>query len=70
MVTADVWAAAGMPKPTVRAFNESDSDFLFVGCIEKRLARTLLASALIKTPINEPSPRDTPRLASRRAAPF
>src|ERR1700723_2772945 len=67
MVTAEVWTAAGMPAPTVGEFNESDGDFLCVGCIEKRLGRTLQASDFINAPINEPSPWNTPRLASRKA---
>jgi hypothetical protein len=67
MVTAVVWSAAGMPAPTVRGYNESDGDFLCVGCLEMRLGRTLLASDFIKASINEPSPWDTLRLASRKA---
>jgi hypothetical protein len=67
MVTAEVWSAAGMPAPTIRGFGESDGDFLCVGCLETRLGRALVPGDFIKAPINEPSPRDTPRLASRKA---
>jgi hypothetical protein len=65
--TADVWSAAGMPAPTVKGFDVSDGDFLCVSCIEKRLGRVLAPADFIKAPINEPSPWDTPRLASRKA---
>jgi len=67
MVTAEVWSAAGMPAPTVRGYNESDGDFLCVGCLEARLGRTLVSGDFSKVPLNEPSPWDTPRLASRKA---
>jgi hypothetical protein len=46
-----------------REFNASGGDFLCVGCLERRLGRTLLASDFTKASINEPSPWDTPRLA-------
>jgi hypothetical protein len=67
MVTAEVWAAAGMPAPTIRKFNESDGDFLCIGCLEKRLGRMLKSADFSRFPINDPSPWDTPRLASRKA---
>jgi hypothetical protein len=67
MVTAEVWAAAGMPARVARAFNESDGDFLCVGCIERRLGRSLVPADFIDALINEPDPWDTPRLAARKA---
>jgi hypothetical protein len=67
MVTAEVWSAAEMPVPTIRGYNESDVDFLCVGCLESRLGRTLVPGDFTKVPVNEPSPWDTPRLASRKA---
>jgi hypothetical protein len=67
MVTAAVWKAAGMPAPTVKGYNETDGDFLCIGCIEKRLGRALTAADFANAPINAPSPSDTPRLAARKA---
>jgi hypothetical protein len=67
MVTGDVWKAAGMRAPTVKRYNETDGDFLCIGCIEKRLGRTLTAADFTNASINEPSPWDTPRLAERKA---
>lgn len=67
MVTAEVWAAAGMPPPKIRMQYESDGDFLCIGCLEKRLGRILTPADFSNVPINEPSPWDTPRLAARKA---
>lgn len=66
MVTAEVWRAAGMPAPTVRGYDESDGDFLCVGCLEGRLGRVLVPADFTRAPINGPSPWDTPRLAARK----
>lgn len=67
MVTAEVWCAAGMPAPTVlRGYDESDGDFLCVGCLEGRLGRVLVPADFTSAPINDPSPWDTPRLAARK----
>jgi hypothetical protein len=70
MVTAEMWSAAGMPVPTIREYNESDGDFLCVGCLEARLGRMLEPGDFTTAPINRPSPWDTPRLASRKAGGF
>jgi hypothetical protein len=67
MVTEAVWAAAGMRPATIKRYNETDGDFLCVGCFEKRLGRTLVPTDFADFPINEPSPWDTPRLGSRKA---
>ena len=67
MVTAEVWAAAGMPAPTVRCYGESDGDFLCIGCLEGRLGRTLTRRDFTAAPINDPSPWHTPRLRDRLA---
>jgi hypothetical protein len=67
MVTKAVWAAAGMPPATIKCYNETDGDFLCIGCIEKRLGRPLTAADFADVPLNEPSPWDTPRLAARKA---
>jgi hypothetical protein len=64
MVTDAVWAAAGMPPHVVREYNAPGGAFLCVSCIEKRLGRALAPTDF---PFNEPSPWDTPRLASRKA---
>lgn len=66
MVTAEVWKAAGMPAPTLRRYNETDGDFLCIGCLEGRLGRELTAADFTDAPINEPSPWDTPRLQDRK----
>jgi hypothetical protein len=70
MVTAEVWAAAGMVASKIRKYDESDGDFLCIGCLEARLARRLTPRDFIPgLPINDPSPWDTPRLASRKLTP-
>ncbi|UTI62234.1 hypothetical protein NBH00_12735 [Paraconexibacter antarcticus] len=56
MVSHTVWAQAGAP-----------AGYLCVGCLEMRLGRFLTAADFIDVAINEATPWDTPRLASRRA---
>jgi hypothetical protein len=56
MVRNDVWHDAGM-----------GDGYLCVGCVELRLGRRLEAHDFTPWPINEPSPWDTPRLASRKS---
>jgi hypothetical protein len=57
MVRDDVWTAAGIR-----------DGFLCVGCLERRLGRSLAPDDFPDLPINEPGdPWDTPRLAARKA---
>jgi hypothetical protein len=67
MVTDSVWLATGMPEHKPRPYNAPGGDFLCVGCLEQRLGRELLPADFTAAPINDPSPGDTPRLASRKA---
>jgi hypothetical protein len=67
MVRDAVWLAAGMPPSQVRPYGETDGDFLCIGCLEKRLSRRLTRRDFTKAPINDPSPWDTARLASRKS---
>ena len=55
MVKNVVWKAAGMA-----------AGFLCIGCLERRLGRTLLPGDFTKAPINEERSWDTPRLAARK----
>jgi hypothetical protein len=66
MVHDEVWEAAGMPPSTIMAYG-GNGDFLCVGCLEVRLGRRLTPADFTKVPINNPTPWDTPRLASRKA---
>jgi hypothetical protein len=61
MVRDAVWSAAGMKVECL-----DRSGFLCVGCLEKRLGRTLKPKDFTSAPINDPSPWDTERLASRK----
>ena len=59
MVHDAVWARAGM---------YSDGGFLCVGCLEKRLGRTLRPSDFTDAPINDlDNPWQTERLVSRKS---
>jgi hypothetical protein len=40
--------------------------FLCIGCLEARLGRRLVAADFAPLPVNEPSPADTGRLATRK----
>ena len=62
MVKNSVWKAAGMAaeKPDTR------SGFLCIGCLEKRLGRNLTPADFTPCLLNEWSPWDTARLASRK----
>ena len=55
MVRDEIWQAAGMGE-----------GFLCIGCLEKRLGRELAAGDFTPWPVNNPNPRDTPRLADRK----
>jgi hypothetical protein len=57
MVHHELWAQAGMT-----------TGLLCIGCLERRLGRTLTAADFTPWLINLPSPWDTPRLAARKAA--
>jgi hypothetical protein len=66
MVTPEVWKTAGMPPPTIRGYNETDGDFLCIGCLERRIGRRLKAMDFTVGPINDPdNPWNTPRLRER-----
>jgi hypothetical protein len=66
MVTEDVWNTAGMPASTVKAYGQSDGDFLCIGCLENRIGRLLCAQDFTYAPINDPNdPWATPRIRSR-----
>ncbi len=56
MVSDTVWNEVGSP-----------AGFLCVDCLERRLGRCLAPDDFIVEHINEPSPWDTVRLASRKA---
>jgi hypothetical protein len=57
MVTAEVWAEAGM---------EPDGGYLCIGCLERRLGRRLVPADFPAWPVNERDPLDTARLAERK----
>jgi hypothetical protein len=59
-VREDVWDAAGMTNIGGRAY-------LCIGCLEQRIGRRLTAGDFAPVPINKPNPRDTDRVASRKA---
>lgn len=65
MVGDDVWFAAtghpGWPWPG------DPDDILCIGCLEKRLGRSLTAADFTDVPANIPIPWDTPRLAAAKA---
>jgi hypothetical protein len=66
MVHPEVWRAAGMQPPTIKQYNETDGDFLCIGCLEARLGRTLTPDYFIAAPINNPDDSwKTPRLRDR-----
>jgi hypothetical protein len=64
MVHDDVWGAAGM-KPMDPDDDAGQSDFLCIGCLEKRLRRKLTPQDFTSDRVNHPSPYDTQRLSSR-----
>jgi tellurite resistance-related uncharacterized protein len=67
MVTTEVWRAAGMPAMIPSGYNETDGDFLCIGCLESRLVR-LTPADFIDVPINDAGdPWHTERLRSRLA---
>ncbi len=43
-------------------------EYLCIGCLERRLGRRLTSADFTDAPINQPSPANTPRLASRLAS--
>ena len=56
-VNDEIWKVAGM-----------DSGFLCIGCLERRIGRSLTPDDFKDCPINDPDePWHTPRLASRLA---
>jgi hypothetical protein len=55
MVHEEVWQYAGMPP-----------GYLCIGCLEERIGRRLTPLDFTDAPINDPDPRDTERLASRK----
>jgi hypothetical protein len=55
MVVDSVWTVAG------------EAAFLCIGCLESRLERALVPADFPGLPINDPSPWDTDRLASRKS---
>ncbi len=67
MVHNGVWAEAGMPPSTIKAYGETDGNFLCIGCLEIRLGRSLTPDDFTSVLINGPSSWDTPRLAARKA---
>jgi hypothetical protein len=67
MVHDSIWITAGMPFVMVYA-RDGETGYLCVGCLEGRLGRQLHPQDFTDAPINEPSPRDTPRLAVRKLA--
>ncbi len=56
MVLPEIWKAAGMGV---------DDGNMCIGCLEDRIGRELTRADFTNAPINEPSPWNTPRLASR-----
>jgi hypothetical protein len=54
-----------MSASTVRAYNETDGNFLCIGCLELRIGRQLTAADFTDCPVNVPDRRNTPRLNDR-----
>jgi hypothetical protein len=65
MVHDAVWAAAGMSKQEPMLYGENSGDFLCIGCLERRLGRTLTNFTAIL--INRPDRWHSGRLADRLA---
>lgn len=55
-----------MVKPSLWAKAGGGDGYLCIGCLEKRIGRTLRPSDFTNAPINEPDAWDTPRLLERR----
>lgn len=66
MVTAEVWASAGMPPMEPNEHGLTNEEYLCVGCLETRLGRRLVPGDFADLRVNEHSEFDTPRLIARK----